>query len=103
MARVGITFTGEPRGAVNAADQVRGGLGRLRREATGTNAELGKLSRGALAGSGAFRGLGRSIAFASAGFLGGYGLTAAISGAVNELRDSIRVSAQTSQALRSTG
>lgn len=50
-----------------------------------------------------FRGLGRSIAFASAGFLGGYGLTAAIGGAVNELRDSIRVSAQTVQALRSTG
>jgi NlpC/P60 family len=72
-------------------------------QARRTDNDLGKLSRGALAGSGAFRGLGRSIAFASVGFLGGFGLTAAIGGAVKELRNSIRVSAQTVQALRSTG
>lgn len=36
--------------------------------------DLGKTTRGVLAGSGAFRTLGRSVAFASASFLGGAGL-----------------------------
>lgn len=44
---------------------------------------LGKFSRGALAGSGIFRSLGRSVAFASAGFLGGAGLVAGISQAID--------------------
>lgn len=91
------------RGAVSAARSTRNELREVGSQARRTDNDLGKLSRGALAGSGAFRGLGRSIAFASVGFLGGFGLTAAIGGAVKELRDSIRVSAQTSQALRSTG
>lgn len=39
---------------------------------------LGRLTRGAIAGSGAFHGFGRSIAFASSTFLGGAGLTFAI-------------------------
>src|SRR5205823_3074282 len=52
-----------------------------------TEREVSKLGRGALAGSGIFRGLGRSVAFASTGFLGAYGLTAAISGAFGELEN----------------
>ncbi len=91
------------RGAVAAAAETRAAIHGVSRQANVAGRDLGKLSRGALAGSGAFRGLGRSLAFASGGFLGGYGLTAAISGAVTELRDSIKVSAQTAQALRSTG
>jgi hypothetical protein len=44
---------------------------------------IGRLARGALAGSGAMRGLGRSVAFASVTFLGGAGL-------VHAVRESIR-------------
>ncbi len=48
---------------------------------------LGRMSRGALAGSGAFGGLARSLAFASSGFLGGaglvYGLRQALSASSN--------------------
>jgi hypothetical protein len=42
---------------------------RARHHASGLGGDVSKASRGALAGSGAFRGLGRSIAFASGGFL----------------------------------
>src|SRR5205823_6470832 len=38
-----------------------------------TEHSLGRAGRGAIAGSGLFRGLGRSIAFASSTFLGGAG------------------------------
>lgn len=46
------------------------------------NRSIGQASRGAIAGTLAFRGLGRSVAFASAAFLGGAGLTAAIRGSI---------------------
>lgn len=49
--------------------------------ATGT---LNKLERGALAGSGALRGMGRSVAFASLGFIGAYGLVGAIRSSIEE-------------------
>ncbi len=42
---------------------------RLRGNASNLDKDIGRASRGALAGSGVFRGLGRSIAFASGGFL----------------------------------
>jgi cell wall-associated NlpC family hydrolase len=105
MARVPIDveFRGVARSAVAAARQTRNEIAGVGSQARRAEQDLGKLSRGVVAGSGVFRGLGRSIAFASAGFLGGYGLTAAIGGAVHELRESIRVTAQTNQALRSTG
>jgi hypothetical protein len=48
---------------------------------------LGRLTRGAVAGSGAFRGFGRMIAFASASFLGGAGFVYAIRQALNASRD----------------
>jgi hypothetical protein len=60
-------------------------------------------SRGALAGSGAFRGLGRAVAFASAGFLGGAGLAAAVRASFEEMAQSQRVTAQTQAVLHSTG
>jgi hypothetical protein len=47
------------------------------------NRSVGQASRGAIAGTLAFRGLGRSVAFASAAFLGGAGLTAAIRGSIS--------------------
>jgi hypothetical protein len=65
--------------------------------------DMGKVTRGVLAGSGAFRGLARSVAFASSGFLGGVGLAAAVRGAFSELSESNKVTAQTNAVLRSTG
>ena len=103
MSRVDLTFAGNSRGAVGAAKETAASIAQVRREATAAEHDLGRLSRGALAGSGVFRGLGRSVAFASAGFLGGYGLTAAISGAFGELEKGQAVSAQTTAALKSTG
>jgi hypothetical protein len=65
--------------------------------------DMGKVTRGVLAGSGAFQGLARSVAFASSAFLGGVGLAAAIRGAFSELNESNKVTAQTNAVLRSTG
>jgi murein DD-endopeptidase MepM/ murein hydrolase activator NlpD len=44
------------------------------RQARAADGHFGKLTRGAIAGSGAFRSFGRMIAFASGSFLGGAGL-----------------------------
>src|SRR5947207_6563943 len=43
---------------------------------------MGKAGRGGLAASGAFKGLGRSVAFASTSFLGGVGIVAALKSSV---------------------
>ncbi len=59
--------------------------------------------RGVVAGSGAFRSLGRSVAFASAGFLGGVGLTALVRGAFEEMSNVQKAAAQTNAVLKSTG
>jgi hypothetical protein len=69
----------------------------------GFERDVGRASRGVLAGSQVFGGLGRSIAFASGAFLGAAGLTSAIRGAFSELADAQRVTAQTNAVLRSTG
>lgn len=131
MARVQLTFDGESRGAVGAAKATskaihgvttaandaavsESKLARSTQVATSqtrqhgraadtTGKQIERMSRGALAGSGIFRGFGRSIAFASAGFLGGAGLTAAIAGAFGELEDKLAVAAQTNAVLKSTG
>lgn len=76
---------------------------RFKRSTSNMNNELGRLSRGALAGSGAFHGLGRSIAFASTAFLGGAGLGYAVRTAFTELSDATKVAAQTNAVLKSTG
>ncbi|MEK6252800.1 MAG: NlpC/P60 family protein [Actinomycetota bacterium] len=51
------------------------------------NHELGALTRGGIAGSGMFRSLGRSVAFASGAFLGGVGLIAVLRGSVSGASD----------------
>jgi murein DD-endopeptidase MepM/ murein hydrolase activator NlpD len=57
--------------------------------------ELGALTRGGIAGSGMFHGLGRSIAFTSGAFLGGVGLLAvlkqSVSGASNLVEQTDKV------------
>ncbi len=62
--------------AVRAESRLAASLGvtaaetnRMRGSSSGLEKDIGRASRGALAGSGVFRGLGRSIAFASGGFL----------------------------------
>jgi Peptidase family M23 len=49
--------------------------------------DLGRAERGALAGSGAFRGLGRSMVFASGAFIGAAGFTSVVRDAVHEAID----------------
>jgi hypothetical protein len=66
---------------------LRGENQRLERQFHETGRAADRMGRGMLAGSGALRGLGRNLAFASAGFLGGtglvYGMRSAISAASN--------------------
>lgn len=66
-ARATVAYRKEIESIASAANRETAALDR-------TNRELGQATRGALAGSGAFRGLGRSLAFASGGFLGAAGL-----------------------------
>src|SRR5581483_12036885 len=58
------------------------------RRATSTLAQqertMGRVTRGAIAGSGVFHGLGRSVAFASGAFLGGTGLVYAIRQSIDQ-------------------
>jgi hypothetical protein len=65
--------------------------------------DLGKIGRGAVGGSGIFRGLGRSLAFASTAFLGGFGLVAAIRASVGEFSNMEQAAAQTNAVIKSTG
>lgn len=65
--------------------------------------DLSHVTRGTLAGSGALRALGRSLAFASGGFLAFATLAGAIRGSFDELNESRRVTAQTNAVLASTG
>lgn len=65
--------------------------------------ELDRLGRGALAGSGLFRGFGRSIAFASSTFLGGAGLTYAIRSSLDAFRESETVLARVQNAVKRAG
>jgi len=77
--------------------QLVGENARLERQFRETSAQANKMGRGMLAGSGALRGLGRNLAFASAGFLGGtglvYGMRSAIDAASNldEQTNKVRV------------
>lgn len=60
---------------------------------------LGRLSRGAVVGSGAMRGLGRAVSYASTAFLGGVGLAYAIRATVTSAQEQQTALAQTAQAL----
>ncbi len=76
---------------------LRGENARLERQFDETRRSADRMGRGMLAGSGALRGLGRNLAFASAGFLGGtgliYGMRTAINAASNleEQTNKVRV------------
>jgi cell wall-associated NlpC family hydrolase len=87
MARVDVTFSGQSRGAVEAAHATATALKDVKKQAGDATVDLrshtkalhetgdglGKVTRGALAGSGVMGGFARSIAFASSTFLGAAG------------------------------
>lgn len=58
------------------------GYGRVGKAASSAEKDLSKAARGGLAGTGIFTGLGRSLAFASGGFLAFAGVTAGIRDAI---------------------
>jgi hypothetical protein len=64
---------------------------------------IGRTFRGVAAGSGVFRSLGRSVAFASSAFLGGAGFVAAITSTVKAAEESQRVLGQTRVAVERSG
>lgn len=65
--------------------------------------ELSRASRGALAGTGVFRGLGRSIAFASGGFLAFASAGQFLRSSVDAARDAAVTQRQLAQQLRVSG
>lgn len=73
------------------------------RATQGFERDLSKVGRGALAGGGLFHGLGRSVAFASTAFLGGFGFLAAVRASFTELEDLQAVTKATESALESSG
>lgn len=68
-----------------------------------TGREVSQLSRGAVVGSGAMRGLGRSVAFASATFLGSAGLVYAIRASIREATEQSKILANVRNALEASG
>jgi hypothetical protein len=73
------------------------------RALTTSERSLGRLGRGAIAGSGAFRGLGRSLAFASSSFLGGAGLAFALRSTISAAAQSQLVNVQLARSLQAVG
>jgi hypothetical protein len=70
--------------------------------ATRFGRDMSKVGRGGFAATGAFSTLGRSVAFASGAFLGGFGLVSALKAAVQEQADFQKANAQTRAVLKST-
>jgi len=70
---------------------------------SGFTKDLEKVGRGSTAATLGFRGLGRSVAFASSWFIGGAGLGAAVKASFDEMSNAQKVSAQTAAVLKSTG
>ncbi len=82
-----------------ATRQVKRDLASVERSAASSNRELGRFSRGTLAGTGALAGLGRAAAFASTAFIGGAGLAVALKSTVSAAEQAQAVQAQLVNAL----
>ena len=94
MTDVQLRFQGSSTGAVGAAEKTAAAIKTVKAEAgaarvplRGLDGDILQVSRGAVAGSGALRGLGRSVAFASASFLGTAGLVAAVRATITASSD----------------
>lgn len=85
------------------ASSLQRALSQSSRGAKKAEADLSRTFRGVISGSGAFSGLGRSVAFASSAFLGGAGFAAAIKGGFDEMIKAQKATAQTEAVLKSTG
>lgn len=97
MSRVELTFSGNSRGAVGAATATAAAIERVKLQAGQSSValghhskalkegetEMGRFTRGTLAGSGAMSHFGRSLAFASGGFLAAAGL-------ISVMRESVK-------------
>jgi hypothetical protein len=90
--------------------RVIGDTSQLEKSFKRASAATGKLERnlerggrGAAVAAIGFRGLGRTVGFASAAFLGGAGLASAARAGFTELFEGQKVAAQTAAALKSTG
>ncbi len=68
---------------IGDTSQLEKGFKRAQKATGNLEKDLGRSSRGAIAGSLAFKGLGRSVAFASGAFLGGAGLAAALKSSID--------------------
>ena len=88
--------------AINDA-QVAAGFRSISRSARGFENDMSHATRGILAGSGAFRSLGRSIAFASGGFLAFGGAAGFLKKSVDAAREAQVANAQLSTQLAANG
>jgi hypothetical protein len=68
-----------------------------------TSASLERVGRGAVAGSGALHGLGRSALYAGAGFIGAYGLEAALRTSIEQAETGAKAHAALAAALEKVG
>lgn len=92
-ARLGVTITGNERDLLRAFKSSERGARQFDRE-------MGRATRGALRGSGAFKGLGHSVAFASGTFLGAAGLTEALRASVDAAEEFGKASRSLNAQLR---
>lgn len=103
MNAVEVMFTGSAGGAVAAAEETSAAIKSVGTTSAVSSGEIGKLERGALAGSGALSGMGRSVAFASAAFVGAAGLVGAVKGAVDESEKLAKATDSARAALQHAG
>jgi hypothetical protein len=96
-------FGPESNQARQATLQLRSVQRGLREDVDRTEASLGRLSRGAIAGSGVFHGLGRAVAFASTSFLGGLGFVYALRKSIDASREAQVVRSQERATLTQLG
>lgn len=88
---------------VGDASSLERSFNRAQRSTRGFGKDMERAGRGAVVASVGFRGLGRSVAFASAAFIGGAGITAAIRSTIAAAADSERVGAQLTNVLDKQG
>jgi hypothetical protein len=94
--KIEVEILGDSRSLERAFD-------RSTRSAKSFGRDVEHAGRGALTASVGFRGLGRAVGFASASFLGGAGLVAAITSTVRAAEEAQRVLGQTRNAVRRSG
>ena len=79
------------------------GFGATSRGAQDAERDLGKMTRGALAGTGAISSMGRSLAFASGGFLAVAGGATLIKGSITDAENLLKAQESLAVAIQHTG